>query len=115
MPSRRFDSARRGTALLALVALVAVGAVSTAAGGEAGDERCLSCAGCETGACRESGGSPLGSHHHCCATSCMSHTVVTLPAAPATLAPETVAPWTDSIARLPSRGSHEPPYRPPRD
>jgi hypothetical protein len=107
----------RATALLALSALILVvlgSAVGLASDPEAAGERCVGCAECERGNCGREEGNPLLSHHHCCASCCMSHAPLALSAAlssPAPVIAETMlacAPPAE-LGRNP-----ETPYRPPR-
>jgi hypothetical protein len=60
--------------LLASWVLLAAGSVVAAHA-----ERCLSCPDCADGGCDDEGGD-LGSHDHCCLSSCWSHTAWLLPA-----------------------------------
>jgi len=107
----------RTAALLVLSSLMVVligSTVGFAADPDAGGELCVGCSGCEKGECGGEDGSPFGSHHHCCITSCMSHTSFALPIVPSSAAPPMAQPSVmPAILGLTSRTS-ETPYRPPR-
>ena len=116
MHNARFDANDRVTAVLALLgfALITIASAGVfAAAGDESDEDCASCSGCETGECDDENGG-LASHHHCCATSCIAHSVLTLPPATSLQAQLTaeLLPVT-GVAALSPRNP-EPPKRPPR-
>ena len=111
----RLSIPRRATALLALLAMLAFlgSSAGFAADPDADGERCVGCHGCENGDCREDG-DPFTSHHHCCATSCMSHAPFALPSpvsSPAQVMTETIL---NSATVAENGRSPETPYRPPR-
>jgi len=117
MNSSRFSIGGRVTALLALSVLVVVGLGSTigfAADPDADGERCVGCPGCENGECAGENEDPFESHHHCCATSCMSHVSVAMPAAPTTLAPVIAEEMSAGFLFAVIARSADSPYRPPR-
>lgn len=116
MQNARFEGKDRLTAVLALLgfALVTVASVGVfAAAGDESDEGCASCTGCETGECGDEHGG-VASHHHCCATSCISHSVLTLPPATSVQTQLTGEPLPAPEAAALSPRSPEPPKRPPR-
>lgn len=118
MPCGRFSIGHRLAAVVALAAFLAMlsfassGAI--AAADEPVEELCTSCGGCDAGECGGEDGSHPDSHHHCCATSCLSHAALTLPSAPSTTSPAEAEPLPAPVARSLSPRSPEPPYRPPR-
>ena len=108
---------RRGTAGLALSAFVAVILLATpgfAVSAEAGGEPCLGCVECERGNCSGGHGNDFTSHHHCCATCCMSHAAFALPTALSSPRPVRIEPTPTRTAGILASLSREAPYRPPR-
>ena len=117
MPPTLFSTGSRTTAVLALSALIVVllgSTVGFAADSDAGGEPCVGCAGCESGECGGEDGSPFTSHHHCCATCCMSHVALALPTVPSSPAPVIAEPILVRAALAVTGRGPETPYRPPR-
>ena len=117
MRPHRFTTIDRATAVLALAALVFVLIVSSGAVAgepEAGGERCVGCSSCEGGDCDEGCEQPLTSHHHCCATSCMTHLSIAIPTASAAPTPLAVGPMGAGVTVAAVSRTTETPYRPPR-
>jgi len=114
--SRTGDRWAAAGALAAIVFTVLFAALGAVAGGSAAaaEELCTSCGGCDAGECGSEDGTHPDSHHHCCATSCLSHAALTLPSAPSTTTPADAEPLAAPVVRSLSPRSPEPPYRPPR-
>ena len=117
MRRRKSGNGDRVTACFALAALVVLFLGSTGAIAlepDAGDELCVGCSSRDDGACCEDAEDPLTSHHHCCATSCMTHASIAIMVANAAPVPVIGGPirmgsTVAAIGRTP-----ETPYRPPR-